>query len=108
MKIDLLLESVPDRRGSRTFLDRLRAEAPEAFERIANSPTALQYAIYLSSYSRFLTDSVLRDPERILQVANSTSFHRVLSVEDYQARLQKFLGDSVPTAVDFARFRRRQ
>jgi glutamate-ammonia-ligase adenylyltransferase len=108
MKIHLLLDSVPDRTGSRTFLDRLRTEAPAAFDRIANSPTALQYAIYLSSYSRFLMDSVLRDPERILQVANSTSFHRVLSVEDYRARLEKFLGPSVPTAVDFARFRRRQ
>jgi glutamate-ammonia-ligase adenylyltransferase len=51
---------------------------------------------------------VLQDPECILRVANSGSFHRVLSVEEYQDRLAEFLGDALPTAVDFARFRRRQ
>ena len=31
-----------------------------------------------SAYSRFLSDAVLKNPERILQVANSGSFYRVL------------------------------
>jgi glutamine synthetase adenylyltransferase len=44
------------------------------------------------SYSRFLSDAVLRRPERILQVANSGSFYRVLTVEEYEERLYDFLG----------------
>ena len=54
---------------------------------------------------------MLRNPERILQVANSGSFYRVLTTEEYEERLFEFLGDDcpgVPSAVDLARFRRRQ
>jgi glutamate-ammonia-ligase adenylyltransferase len=107
-RIELLLATAPDPESSRVFLERMRAEAPSAFDRIASSPAALRCAVSLSSCSRFLSDSVLQNPERILRVANSGSFYRVLTVEDYQDRLAEFLGESVPTAVDFARFRRRQ
>ena len=107
-RVELLLAAVPDRAASRAFLERLRAEAPSAFERVLSSTAALKCALYVSSYSRFLSDAALKNPERILQVANSGSLYRVLSVEDYQKRLAEFLGECVPTAVDFARFRRRQ
>ena len=62
----------------------------------------------LFSYSRFLSESVLRDPERLLQVAASRSFNSVLTLENYRERLYSFLGAGVPSAVDFARFRRQQ
>src|SRR6516165_1545534 len=107
-RIELLLKTMPDPAGAQAYLHRLRLEAPSAFERVTSSPAALRCAVTLFSYSRFLSDSVLQNPERILQVANSGSFDRVLSVDDYQERLAEFLGESVPTAVDFARFRRRQ
>ena len=106
--LNLLLEGAPDPTRSRACLDRLRSESPAQFERVANSPAALRCAVSLFSYSHFLSDSVLQDPDCILRVANSGSFHRVLSVEDYQDRLAEFLGDAPPAAVDFARFRRRQ
>jgi glutamate-ammonia-ligase adenylyltransferase len=107
-RVELLLRGTPDAERSRSYLERLRAQAPAQFERVANSPAALRCAISLFSYSHFLSDVVLNDPECILRVASSGSFHRVLSVEDYQDRLAEFLGDSPPAAVDFARFRRRQ
>src|SRR5689334_20406005 len=106
-RLELLLKTVPDPAGSRAFLQRLRAESPSAFERVASSPAALRCAVNVFSYSRFLSDSVLQNPERILQVANSGSFYRVRTVDEFQQRLSTFLGESVPTAVDFARFRRR-
>ncbi|HKB49248.1 MAG TPA: hypothetical protein VKC57_16190, partial [Ktedonobacterales bacterium] len=62
----------------------------------------------LFSYSRFLSESVLHDPERLLQVAASRSFNSVLTLENYRERLYSFLGAGVPSAVDFARFRRLQ
>ncbi len=91
----------------RHYLGSLRQEFPATFERIVQSPAALRIAIHLFSYSRFLSDAVLREPERILQLSNSRSFDRVLSVEDYREKLYSFLGAGVPSAVDFARFRRR-
>jgi len=110
-RIQLLLNSVPDPNTAARYLERLRLEAPSAFDRIASSPAALRCAVNLFSFSRFLSDAVLRNPERILQVANSGSFYRVLTVEEYEERLYDFLGkdhQGVPSAVDLARFRRRQ
>src|ERR1051326_7365019 len=110
-RIQLLLRSVPDPQTASAYLERLRQEAPSAFDRITSSPAALRCAVNLFSYSHFLSDAVLRNPERILQVANSGSFYRVLTVEEYEERLYDFLGkdhQGVPSAVDLARFRRRQ
>jgi glutamate-ammonia-ligase adenylyltransferase len=110
-RIHLLLESTPDPEAAARYLEALRQESPTAFDRIASSPAALRCAVNLFSYSRFLSEAVMRNPERILQVANSGSFYRVLTVEEYEQRLVEFLGKErhgVPGAVDLARFRRRQ
>ena len=102
-RVELLLAKVPDPAGARVFLQRLQTESPAGFERVASSPAALRCAVNLFSYSHFLSESILQNPERILQVAHSGSFYRVLTAEDYQERLAEFLNESVPTAVDFAR-----
>ncbi len=110
-RLQTLLASVPDPEKAARYLDRLRHESPAAFHRIAESPAATRCAVNLFSCSSFLSDAVLRYPERILEVAESGSFYRVLTVEEYQQRLFDFLGaanQGVPSAVDLARFRRRQ
>jgi glutamine synthetase adenylyltransferase len=110
-RIQMLLASVPDPDTSIRCLERLRHDAPSAFERITSSPAALRCAVNIFSYSHFLTESVLQNPERILQVANSGSLYRVLAVEEYEERLFDFLGPDqrgVPSGEVLARFRRRQ
>src|SRR5450759_1010827 len=100
--------AAPDPECVRYFLGRLRQDFPSAYQRIVANPAALRCAVSLFSYSRFLSESVLRDPERLLHVAASPTFNRVLTLENYRERLYGFLGAGVPSAVDFARFRRRQ
>jgi len=110
-RIQLLLAAAPNPEAAARFLERLRHESPSAFERIASSPAALRCAVSLFSYSSFLSESVLQNPQRILQVANSGSFYRVLAADEYRERLLEFLGkdaQGVPSAVELARFRRRQ
>jgi glutamate-ammonia-ligase adenylyltransferase len=110
-RIRLLLASVPDPDRALLYLERLRQEYSSVFDRVASSPAALRGATSLFSHSRFLSDAVLKNPERLLQVANSGSFYRVLSVEEYEERLFEFLGEDcpgVPSPVALARFRRRQ
>lgn len=109
-RIELLLNSVPDSRTARRQLERLREETPAAYQRIAASPAALRCAIFLFSYSKFLSEAVLKHPETLLDIAGSTSFYRVLTVEDYILRLSDFLAgrNGVPAPDDLARFRRRQ
>src|ERR1039458_7176162 len=98
----------PNPERARDFLGRLQQLFPSTYRRIMANPAALRCAATLFSYSRFLSESVLRDPERILHVAASTTFNSVLTLENYRERLYSFLGTVVPSAVDFARFRRRQ
>jgi glutamate-ammonia-ligase adenylyltransferase len=100
-RIELLLASAPDRETAARFLGRLRSESPAAFDRIANSPAALRCAIAIFSYSNFLSEAVLRDPERIVEVANSNRLYRVLSAEEFQQLL-------AGSAESLAGFRRRQ
>jgi glutamate-ammonia-ligase adenylyltransferase len=110
-RIQLLLAGAPDVDKAVFYLDRLREESPSAFSRIVSSPAALRCAVGVFSHSKFLSDAVMRNPERILQVSNSGSFYRVLTAEEYAERLFEFLGkdaQGVPEAVDLARFRRRQ
>src|SRR5258705_14013979 len=92
------------------FLNRLERESPAAFERFASSPAALRYSIVTFSYSNFLSETILRYPEWLLQVAASGDLHRVLSAEEIADRLREFLGseaDRSPSPLALARFRRR-
>ncbi len=108
-RLQALLASVPDPEKSARYLDCLRHDSPAVFQRIAESPAAARCAVTLFSYSRFLSDAVLRYPERLVEVAGSPSLYRVLTAEEYQQRLSDFLDSPAALcAVDLARFRRRQ
>src|SRR5512135_3367651 len=110
-RVRLLLAGAPDYDKAVLYLDRLREAAPSAFLRIVSSPAALRCAIGLFAHSKFLSEAVLGNPERITEVSASGSLYRVLTAEDYSERLFDFLGSGsrgVPLAVDLARFRRRQ
>ena len=110
-RIQVLLASVPDPDTAVRFLERLRAESPSAFDRVASSTGALRCAIHLFSFSTFLSEAVLKQPERVLQVANSGSLYHVLTAEEYEERLFDFLGHErkgVPEPQELAAFRRRQ
>ena len=109
-RITILLASSPDPERARHFLNRLQRESPAAFERFASSPAALRYAIVTFSYSNFLAETVLRNPEWLLQVTTSGDLHRVLSAEEFAGGLRDFLGTeelAPPSPLVLARFRRR-
>ncbi len=110
-RIQILVGAAPAPQLATRFLDRLHQDSPSAFDRIISSPAALRCAVNLFSYSNFLSEAVLRNPERLLQEANSTSFYRVRTADEYERSLADSLGGDhleVPSAVDLARFRRRQ
>src|SRR5574340_370833 len=110
-RLKLLLESLPDPDEALHYLERFRREASGAFERVLRSPAALQYLLTVFSFSRFLSDALVRFPESMLQLAGSGHLYRVLSAEEYAERLLDFLGPEsrgAPQALDLARFRRRQ
>jgi glutamate-ammonia-ligase adenylyltransferase len=111
-RLYVLLGSVPDPDRAADCLETLAQENPAAFERVSSSPASLRGLVAVFSYSHFLSDAVLKNPGWILQVAESGSFYRALTVEEFQERLAGFLTENgaggVPPALLLARFRRRQ
>lgn len=110
-RIRRLLAGVADPDQALRQLEVFRREASHTFERIVNSPGALQYLLHVFSYSRFLSESVCRRPEWLLQLIASPTMHRTLSAEEYGDVLENFLareGTGVPSALALARFRRQQ
>ncbi|MDQ6698816.1 MAG: glutamine-synthetase adenylyltransferase, partial [Acidobacteriota bacterium] len=107
-RIKALLEAAPDPDEALHFCDRFRREAHEAFDQVLENPTALTYALTIFSYSRFLSEAVIRHPDWLLDLTSSGEMHRVLSAEEYEERLNAFLGEGVPAPIELARFRRQQ
>ncbi|MFN7997975.1 MAG: glutamine-synthetase adenylyltransferase [Bryobacteraceae bacterium] len=110
-RIQLLLGSVPDPDEALHFLERLRADCPAAFDRVISSPATLRYLITTFSYSRFLSEAVLRRPEWLLQTAAAGDLHRIVTAEEFAERLPEFAASEArdqSIAVMLARFRRRQ
>jgi glutamate-ammonia-ligase adenylyltransferase len=109
-RLQSLLASVPDPDEALHFLERLREDSPDAFDRIASSPGALRCLVTSFSYSRFLSEAVLRRPEWLLQAADPANLHRMLSAEEFTESLLQFRtaeGPDVSASVLLARFRRR-
>src|ERR1035438_1988807 len=63
-RIQMLLAAAPNPPAAAVLLERLRQDSPSAFDRIASSPAALRCAVNLFSYSQFLSETVLQNPER--------------------------------------------
>lgn len=103
-----VLASAPDPDAAVAGLERLAAERPEAFARLARMPAALSVLAAVFSVSRFLSDAVVTHPEWVEDLIASGDLDRLLGFEDYRARLEQELGPGVPPPEALARFRRRQ
>jgi glutamate-ammonia-ligase adenylyltransferase len=110
-RISRILAGLPDPDQALRHLEIFRREAGQAFERIAASPSALLYLLTVFSYSRFLSETLWRRPEWLLQLAVAGNMHRMLSPDEYEELLDTFLEtepDEAPFALTVARFRRQQ
>jgi glutamate-ammonia-ligase adenylyltransferase len=91
------------------YLVNLHQRQPEAFDRLTRSPVGLQYVVTVFSYSRFLAEELLENPEWMEQLVASRDMHRVLASDDFTELLQSAVGDDgVPSPLSLALFRRRQ
>jgi glutamate-ammonia-ligase adenylyltransferase len=110
-RIGVLLDSVPEPDTVARYLDQFWRENPNAFLRIGGQVTALRYLIAVFSYSVFLSEAILKNPQWLEQLGRGGDMHRVLMAEQYETRLRQLIGwesDQAPSAVELARFRREQ
>ncbi len=104
--------STPDPEAAAQFLERLRQESPSAFDRIASSPAALRCAINRVllqplSFRRRDAESRTAFCRPPIRAASIACFRRKIMAPGWPDHLGKERG-GVPSAVDLARFRRRQ
>ncbi len=112
-----LLMASPDPDQTLHMLGRLFDERPAAFERLTASVAGLSFLVAVFSYSRFLSEVVIPTPAWREALTHSGDMDRVLSAEEYRERLDALLASEefldpdashAPSALTFARFRRRE
>ncbi|MCZ2080580.1 MAG: glutamine-synthetase adenylyltransferase [Bryobacteraceae bacterium] len=120
--IRYLLSGSADPDSALHWLDCLYSQKRMSFEKIVRSPVALQYFVTVASHSRFLGEAVVQQPEWLEELPQSGDLHRVLSSEELEERLDKFLSrgqssestgrlprapDGTSSLLELARFRRK-
>ena len=109
----MLLASSADPDAAIHYLVGLHQQQPDAFRRLVQSHSVLKYLITVASFSRFLSEEILQNPQWLEEI---TGMSRVLTAGEYRKRLGKFLKNqpaeaqpnSKPLALSLALFRRQQ
>jgi glutamate-ammonia-ligase adenylyltransferase len=107
-QVKVLLASAADPDAAVHYLVSLKQKQPAAFERLVKSPAVLKYLIAVASFSRFLAEEILQNPQWLEEVSGMS---RVLTAGEYKKRLGKFLKnqpENEPLAFSLALFRRQQ
>lgn len=90
-QIERTLNSAPDPDGALADLVRLREQQPNAFAELAASRFALRYLITVFSYSRFLSEEILQNPQWVRDLVEMGDLHRVCLRDEFIERLEAFL-----------------
>ena len=108
-QLKAFLAAAPDPDAAIHYLVSLKQQHPgAALERLVHSSFGLQRFITVASFSRFLSEEILQNPQWIEEVS---AMNRVLTASEYKKRLGKFLKGPAgerPLALSLALFRRQQ
>ena len=107
-QVETLLVSAADPDAAIHYLLGLKQLKPDVLERMARSQQHLQSLIAVFSYSRFLSEEILQNPQWIEQL---TEMQRAFSAAEYKKRLSRFLKRQprkTAEALSLALFRRQQ
>jgi len=107
-QVKMLVASAADPEAAIHYLVRLKQNRPDDFQRLAQAQPFLKYFVTVASFSRFLSEELLQNPEWLADV---TGMSRLLTAAEYKKRLGKFLKnqpDPQALALSLALFRRHQ
>jgi glutamate-ammonia-ligase adenylyltransferase len=105
-----LLAHSADPAAARRRLEAFCDANPSEIQHLSNIPFGLQSLIAIFSTSNFLSEEVLQHPRWLLAILESGLLHRARSAAEMEAELEDWLGggESVPSPLRLAEFRRRQ
>jgi len=107
-QVKVLLASSADPDAASHYLVKLWQQHPDALHRIVQTQPVLKHLLTVASFSRFLSEEILQNPQWLEEV---TGMSRVLTAGEYKKRLGKFLKsqpEGKPLALSLALFRRQQ
>jgi [glutamine synthetase] adenylyltransferase / [glutamine synthetase]-adenylyl-L-tyrosine phosphorylase len=107
-RLKAYLGAAPDPEAAVHYLVSLKQHHRDALERLAHSPAGLQHFVTVASFSRFLSEEILQNPQWLEDVP---AMNRLLTASEYKKRLGKFLKEPEaerPLALSLALFRRQQ
>jgi glutamate-ammonia-ligase adenylyltransferase len=113
-RLPTLLEQLPGPDDALNFLERYLREAPAGVARhLEAHPASLHYLLSLFSYSRFLSESLVQQPELILWLDRrgpNEGLERMKSRDDVLEDCYRFstMAFELPPAIFLARFKRRE
>lgn len=97
-----------DEARARRYIAEYERRHPSVLQRLEQDRERLHWLVTIFSFSHFLSEELLRNPEWIWSIAD---VDRAYTVEDYQRRLEEFVKpqrEAPPSASEFAFFRRRE
>ncbi|MBV9764878.1 MAG: hypothetical protein JOZ48_08535 [Acidobacteriaceae bacterium] len=107
-KLQTLIDSSIDAERVSHYVAEFSSRHSDALQQLADDPERLSWLITIFSFSRFLSEELLRHPDWLRTLEQ---IHRPLTLHDYQSRLDVFLnerGVTSPTTLDLALFRRKE
>ena len=105
-----LLSSSPDPDGALNLLERYTQGAPaQVLAELARYPAALSYLIAIFGYSGYLAETLLSEPQLVVQFARDRNFTKLKSKEDLMQDFARFSTTNPDPwlAALLARFKRR-
>ncbi len=106
-RLKAFLGAAPDPDTAIHYLVSLKQQHQD-LERLLHSPSGLQHFVTVTSFSRFLSEEILQNPQWLEDVSE---MNRALTASEFKKRLNKFLRDQPqekPLAFSLALFRRQQ
>lgn len=113
-RLPTLLRQLPSPDDALNFLERYLREAPAPVTRHLDAhPVALHYLLSLFSFTRFLSESLVQEPELILWLDRrgpNEGLERMKSRDDVLEDCYRFstMASPLPPAIFLARFKRRE
>ena len=109
--LSVILAQAPDPDTALNNLERFTRVAPKrALDGLAKKPALLHYLLALFSHSRYLTETLILQPELVLWLAREKSLTRLKSADDLLEACARFEATAIESdpALILTRFKRRE
>lgn len=108
--VEFLIRDLPDQKGARLFLDRLKQEQPRSFQKLQRDQGLFSDVLALAAWSPLLATTLEQNSDYISWLMRERSDTRVRTREQLKESLARFAltNSSLGPQVMLARFRRRE